>query len=165
MLVYGKPPKILFEDDAMQLMAWDDLFVARYRAPAGEAHVQRMSDEHLRFIAASPAGQTLSLSHVDMPRIEPPDERVRKLIALYDEQVHGKLRATSTIIAAGGFGGAMVRGILSGLHLMHRRRVPNGIFATPREALDFLSRHREPSKRSPPIDQLVTTYDRACGKR
>jgi hypothetical protein len=156
---------MLWQDAHMQLMTWDELFITRYVAPSGEEHVQRMTDEHVRFIESHPLGATLSLAHVDMESIPPPSDRVRKLIAIYDEKVHGKLRATATIVAAGGFGGALVRSILSGLHLLKRREVANGIFASTRDALDFLSRHREPGKRSPSLDQLVTIYERACGKR
>jgi hypothetical protein len=164
--MHRHPPEIVYADPAIQLMRWDDLFVTRYVGNAGEAHVRRMLEEHVRFVESRPLRTTLSLNHVDVASFQPPNEKVRGLAREYDAAVAPKLRGSATVIAAGGFGGAVVRGILSSLSLINRRQTPQDVFSSVRSAFLFLTQHRAPSPKSPtlPIDDLVAAYDRACGK-
>lgn len=164
--MHAHPPEVVFSDDRMQLMRWDDVFAIRWIADSGEDHVRRMISEHTRFVDERPPNTTLALTHVDMENVKPPDDRTRKLIAAYDDGMHARLRASATVIAARGFGGVVVRGIMSGLALVNRRKTPQDIFSDPRDALAFLQKHAARSVRgtTPPLDALVATYERACGK-
>lgn len=162
--MHARPPEVVFADAHVQLMRWDDVFVTRWLAESGEVHVRRMIDEHRRFVDGRPDGTTMALTHVDMEQVKPPDEPTRKLIAAYDEGIHARLRASATIIGARGFGGVVVRGIMSGLALVSRRKTPQDVFVAPREALSFLLRHaaRSPHATTPPLDAIVSAYERAC---
>jgi hypothetical protein len=164
--VHAKPPEVVFSDANLQLMRWDDVFVMRWIAESGDTHVRRMITEHTRFVDARPQGTTLALTHVDMENVKPPAEATRKLIASYDDAMHGRLRASATIISATGFGGVVVRSIMSGLALVKRRTTPQDVFSVPRDAIAFLSKHavRSPRGTTPPIDALVDAYARATGK-
>jgi hypothetical protein len=164
--VHARPPEVVWSDPKLQMMRWDDVFVVRWTSESGADHMQRMMDEHARFVDARPPNTTLVLTHVDMEHVKPPDEATRKLIGAYDDAMHARMRASATVISARGFSGVVVRGIMSGLALVNRRKVPQDVFAEPREAIAFLHKHavRSPRDTTPPVDALVEVYARACGK-
>lgn len=162
--MHALAPDVVFADDHLQLMRWDDVFVMRWISPSDEPYVRRMVQEHTRFVDSRPEGTTMALTHVDMVNVKPPDEPTRRLIGQYDEAMHGRLRASATVIAAGGFGGVVVRGIMSGLALVNRRKTPQDVFALPRDGIAFLTKHATPApgRPIPTVEAMLAAYERAC---
>jgi hypothetical protein len=163
--VHARPPEIVFSDSVCQLMRWDDCFVSRWIGETGAAQVRRMTDEHVRYLDAHADHTTLVLSHVDMDHVKPIASDVHEEIRRYDSAVVARIRAGVTVVGVAGFSGTVVRGVIAGLNLVRRRAAFSAVVSTPREGIDFLSRHSMTAKTPTSLDALVATYERACGKR
>jgi hypothetical protein len=149
--------QVLYRDPVLVLATYDEIFFQCWRDEGGVAQVQRMYEEHLRFVSARPERTTLSMAHLTMPGVRPPEDGLRVYMNKHGKEVTPRVRRGVTVIEAGGFAGAVVRGVVSGLTLLSRGPKQE-VRRDPLDGLRYLLADRPPGAAPVDAETLFATY-------
>lgn len=147
-------PRVDLSTSIVVAGVWRNLAVAEWRAQGRTVDVAAIYDLQ-RALIRKHAGKIVTLTIVPGAVIRPPDPAMRKAIddAVFD--IHPHTAAAAMILPAGGFGGAIVRSILTSLNFLRRLDFPNKIFAAAPDACSFLAPFVDGAPTGAAIDAAV----------
>lgn len=151
----------LYQDEVLHCGTCGPLFFQRWRGGGDAEHLERMLGYHLRFVERFDRGTTLSFSHVQVVTKTPPNESARAVMQRHTELIEAKVASAATVISEGGFGGAMARGLVSGLLLVTRPKCPHKVCATTGEGFEFMLQKAPaafPRSRPSELDRLYREH-------
>jgi hypothetical protein len=134
---------------------WRDLYLTEWRTRATTAELVTNYDlqrAHIRRLSA----KLVTFSVVPAAAIKPIDAEMRKVIDDTVVSIHPHTKAAALVLPATGFGGAIIRSILTGLNLLRRLDFPNKITSTVPAALTFVAPHVDGA---PTAAELEAVYD------
>lgn len=118
---------------------WRNLHISEWRT--------RSTTEQLQAIYAAQAalarrcGKVVTLSIVPGNVVQPIGAEMRAAIESASRDLQPITRAGALVLLAGGFGGAIIRSLLTSLNLIRRPQFPSKITATVEAACSFLAEH------------------------
>lgn len=133
---------------------WRNLVVIEWRGRGTVTDMSATYDLQRALIRKSPR-KLVSLSVVPGPVIRPLDPEMRKAIdeAVFD--IHPHTAAAALVLPASGFGGAIIRSVLTSLNFLRRLDFPNKIMATVPAACAFVASYIEGN---PTAEQVEAIY-------
>ncbi len=133
---------LLYCDDRLQLIGFEDLFIERWSGVGTHETLQRLNDVHGPFVRGHAPKKTRYMVHVTSLEFQVPDAQSRALIEAHVKIIDPHIIASAMVISAGGFAAAMFRAILSASSLVRRERYPFDVFHGTSEALRWLAARR-----------------------
>jgi hypothetical protein len=116
---------------------WRNLFVTEWRA---RASTEQLADIYRRQLAlAGRTGTIVTLSVVPGSAVQPIGAEMRRTIEEATRDLEPKTRAAALALLAGGFGGAIIRSVLTSIGLVRRSAHPSKITATVEAAIGFVA--------------------------
>lgn len=145
------------------MMQWGPVFVVIWRGVTTPAAVRRLRDQVLEVIGEYP-GETTVLGIVEDTAAVPNPEARRLSAAVNDELAGAGARAFAAVIPTTGFAGAWIRGVVTGLNLVARRRFPFRVFQDTFSACAWFASstqfHWNAGAAAKAIEQFRTEYAR-----
>jgi len=133
---------------------WRNLVITEWRARGTTADVSATYDLQRNLIRTS-SRKIVSLSVVPGPVIRPLEPEMRQAIdqAVFD--IHPHTAAAALVLPASGFGGAIIRSVLTSLNFLRRLDFPNKIMGTVPAACAFVAAHIDGA---PTAEQVEAIY-------
>jgi hypothetical protein len=151
-------PVIVLESDSVVVASWNDVCFEAWLTRGTDRDIRAATDAHVRVLART-SGSIIPCSIVHEQAAGPIDSEVRAALVERGRQLDPRTKASALVILAGGFAGAVVRGIATGLSLLTRAKHPTKTFAS----IDAASRWLEPyfapvGARAPTADDFVRAF-------
>ena len=131
-------PRIDLSTPIVVVGVWRNLVITEWRMRGSAADVEATYTLQRRFIHAL-GRKIVTLSIVPGAVIRPLDAETRKSIDDAVLDIHPHTAAAALVLPATGFGGAIVRSILTSINFLRRFDFPNKILATVPTACAFLA--------------------------
>lgn len=133
-------PRVELSTSTVVSGIWRDLVVTEWRQQGSAAEVAATYDlqrAHIRRLSA----KISTLAVVPGAVIKPIDPAMRLAIDEAARTIHPHTRASVLVLPASGFGGAIVRSVLTSLNFIRRLDFPNKITSTVPLACMFVAPH------------------------
>lgn len=117
---------------------WRNLFIEEWRARGTVAEldlVYRLQRDYVQ----RDAGQLATLTVIQDAALGPIDGAMRKALERYAHDIHPHKQAGTIVILGGGFGGAIVRSVLTGINFVRRIGFPNKIADSVDAGCEFIA--------------------------
>lgn len=147
--------KIQVSTDTVVVGVWRNLFLTEWRARATAAELAINYELQVAHIRRLPPRAFVSFAVVPGAVIRPVDPELRKVIDSAVHAIHPHTRAAALVLSTGGFGGAIIRSILTSLNFIRRLDFPNKVVATVPAAFGFLAPHVDGA---PTVAELEAVY-------
>jgi hypothetical protein len=118
---------------------WRNLHISEWRARSTTEQLQAIYTRQADI--ARRHGKVVTLSVVPGNVVQPIGAEMRATIEAADRELQSKIRAGALVLLAGGFGGAIIRSLMTSLNLLRRSEYPNKITATVEAACTFLAEY------------------------
>lgn len=120
---------------------WRNLHVTEWRT---RATTEQLADIYKRQLdLARRTGTIVTLSIVPGSAVQPIGAEMRGTIEDATRELGPKTRAAALALLAGGFGGAIIRSVLTSISLVRRYHYPSKITGTVEAAIAFVTEHIE----------------------
>jgi hypothetical protein len=133
--------KIVHEDAVVRAATWGGVFFEVWRSNAQPEHFRVLGKLQLAYATAQPDGKMALVSIVRMTNIAGFDRAARQELEVRSRVLNPRLRASAVVLPASGFAASLVRGVLTGVMMVSRSKVPNKVGATTGEVFDWLAPH------------------------
>lgn len=132
--------QIDLSNPAVTVCRWRDLVITEWRERGSAADVKAAYDLQRRYIRETRT-KLVTLTIVPGSVIRPLDTEMRKSLDEAVLEIHPHTRAAALVLPATGFGGAIVRSVLTSLNFLRRLDFPYKILATVPAACAYLAPH------------------------
>lgn len=136
------PPRIDLSTPTVVVGLWRNLVITEWRARSSAEDMSVAYDLQRRYIRQL-SRKIVSLTVVPGAVIRPLEPEARKVLDQAVLDIHPSSAAAALVLHASGFGGAMIRSILTSLNFLRRTDFPNKILASLPDASEFLAPYIE----------------------
>jgi hypothetical protein len=133
--VHRPDMRVIAADEHHAMGTYENFVVFLWRGRTHAAGMRGGANALAELIAAHPDG--VAIMHVVEPRSVPPDSATRDILFELINRSTPPLLGTSVIAEGGGFRGAFVRSIVTGMTIITRLASPIRVFGTIDDAIDW----------------------------
>jgi hypothetical protein len=119
---------------------WRNLYVTHWKQRSDAREIMALYEKQLRYLERSGV-RIASLTIIERAAIGALDDDMRAAIDFASTHVLSKVLVGATVVPASGFGGAMIRSVLTGLNLIRRLPFANKVTESVAEGCAFVAPH------------------------
>jgi hypothetical protein len=141
----ASPRATIVRDDAvLRAATWEGVFFEIWKGPATPAHFRDLASYQLAFAKTQRDGKIAHVTIVRLANVTGFEGEVRKAVEERSRLIEPKLRASAVVLLTPGFVASLVRGLITGVMLLTRFRVPTKVVGSQEEALQWIAPHLPP---------------------
>ena len=151
-------PRIEGRTEKEVIASWREILFEIWLARGSAADIRAGIEVVKKYLARVP-GPMIGFSIVHPPAMGPLDSDGRAAIAEQARVVNPRSKAGALVILSGGFSGAIVRSIATGLSLISPPKHPNKVFDTMERACAWIAPHVTPvDGRAVTPEEIMAAY-------
>ena len=153
-------PRIALHTDKQVVATWREVIFEVWLARGVERDI-RACTEAVGKILSHTEGRIVGFTAVHPQAIGPVDGATRAALADHTKQHNERSRAGALVLLAGGFSGAMIRSIATGLNILSPPKHPTKVFDSIERACPWVVAHVAPvDGRAVTADELRAVFEK-----
>jgi hypothetical protein len=131
-------PKVIFEDDGLQIAVWSRVFINRWRTAATQERLVILGRHQRALVEAIADRRIAVITTLEDKTGLMPNAAARKEAEVVAKAVRDAVLVQAQVVEGDGFVAASLRALLAGVMLAIRAPYPNKVFKTIEDALPWV---------------------------
>lgn len=131
-------PRVLYDDEGLQIAIWSRVFINRWRAVATLERLLVLGEQQRALVKATGDQRIAVLTVLEDESGSMPSAPARKEAEAVAKSVRDAVIVQAQVVEGEGFVAASIRALLTGIALAIRAPYPNKVFKTVDEALPWV---------------------------